>query len=217
MLHVAVDRERSALPEGFAPLQCTLRLDRRRIVACAVSWQEKGIRPPQAEAVAQALSSMLTEEDFIVEKCEPEAAARTAASRGADYLLLLKLRVNISRDRYDMAKALAEYDGEIAAGSGRKILAQTGIRNLLITRGEHGMALFEGEAPVKNIPTVAREVFDVTGAGDTVISTLALGLVAGLTMLEAAILANFAAGIVVGKLGTASATPEELIDSIKAQ
>lgn len=98
--------------------------------------------------------------------------------------------------------------------AGRKILRQTGIPHLLVTRGEEGMALFEGHTRVTYIPTVAQEVFDVTGAGDTVISTLSLGLVAGLSMFEAAVLANIAAGIVVGKLGTASATPEELISRI---
>jgi D-beta-D-heptose 7-phosphate kinase/D-beta-D-heptose 1-phosphate adenosyltransferase len=99
--------------------------------------------------------------------------------------------------------------------AGRKILQESRIQHLLITRGEEGMALFEGKDRITYIPTVAREVFDVTGAGDTVISTLALGLVAGLSILEAAMLSNIAAGIVVGKLGTASATPEELIFRIQ--
>ncbi len=98
---------------------------------------------------------------------------------------------------------------------GRKILGETGIDHLLITRGEEGMALFEGDSKVTCIPTVAQEVFDVTGAGDTVISTLALGLVAGLSILEASMLANIAAGIVVGKLGTASVSPDELIAGIR--
>jgi rfaE bifunctional protein kinase chain/domain len=100
------------------------------------------------------------------------------------------------------------------ARAGRKILGESGIQHLLVTRGEEGMALFESVSSVTYIPTVAREVFDVTGAGDTVISTLALSLVSGLSILEAAILSNIAAGIVVGKLGTASVTPEELIDAI---
>ena len=99
--------------------------------------------------------------------------------------------------------------------AGRKILQKTRIRHLLITRGEEGMALFEDESRVTCIPTEAREVFDVTGAGDTVISTLVLGLVSGLSILEAAVLSNIAAGIVVGKLGTASVTPEELISRIQ--
>jgi len=97
----------------------------------------------------------------------------------------------------------------------RKILGKSGIEHLLVTRGEEGMALFENNLTATYIPTVAQEVFDVTGAGDTVISTLTLGLVSGLSILEAAVLSNIAAGIVVGKLGTASVTPEELIEAIR--
>ena len=108
-------------------------------------------------------------------------------------------------------------DDKTLLRAGKKILRQTGIDHLLVTRGEYGMALFEGDSDfrVTQIPTLAREVFDVTGAGDTVISTLALGLAAGLSILEAAILSNVAAGIVVGKLGTASITPEELLSGIR--
>jgi D-beta-D-heptose 7-phosphate kinase/D-beta-D-heptose 1-phosphate adenosyltransferase len=100
--------------------------------------------------------------------------------------------------------------------AGKKILRESGIEHLLVTRGEEGMALFESESKVTCIPTVAKEVFDVTGAGDTVISILALSLVAGLSILEAAVLSNIAAGIVVGKLGTASVTPEELFAAIRS-
>jgi D-beta-D-heptose 7-phosphate kinase/D-beta-D-heptose 1-phosphate adenosyltransferase len=99
--------------------------------------------------------------------------------------------------------------------AGCKILRESGIEHLLVTRGEEGMVLFSRDSSVTHIPTVAQEVFDVTGAGDTVISTLALSLVAGLPILEAAILSNIAAGIVVGKLGTASVVPEELITAIR--
>lgn len=85
---------------------------------------------------------------------------------------------------------------------------------LLITRGEAGMGLFEkGKEPFL-IPTMAREVFDVTGAGDTVIASLALARAAGLSSKEAAIVANQAAGIVVGKLGTATTSRDEIIGSI---
>jgi D-glycero-beta-D-manno-heptose-7-phosphate kinase len=100
--------------------------------------------------------------------------------------------------------------------AGKKILRESGIEHLLVTRGEEGMVLFERGSGVTCIPTVAQEVFDVTGAGDTVISTLALSLVAGLTILQSAVLSNIAAGIVVGKLGTASATPDELISAIRS-
>jgi D-beta-D-heptose 7-phosphate kinase/D-beta-D-heptose 1-phosphate adenosyltransferase len=97
----------------------------------------------------------------------------------------------------------------------RKIMRDARLPNLLVTRGEEGMALFRRNEPAAYIPTVAREVYDVTGAGDTVISTLALALATGLSMLEAAVLANFAAGIVVAKLGTACVTPDELIGGIQ--
>jgi rfaE bifunctional protein kinase chain/domain len=86
---------------------------------------------------------------------------------------------------------------------------------VLITRGPDGMLLVEGDSQPVFVETAAREVYDVTGAGDTVIATLAAAMAAGASMLEAANLANHAAGIVVGKVGTATATSEELISSFK--
>jgi D-beta-D-heptose 7-phosphate kinase/D-beta-D-heptose 1-phosphate adenosyltransferase len=101
-------------------------------------------------------------------------------------------------------------EGDLAA-AGRRILARLACRAALVTRGEHGMTLFErGRAPL-HVPTAAREVFDVTGAGDTVIATMALALAAGASLPEAAVLANAAAGVVVGKVGTAQATPAEVL------
>lgn len=97
-------------------------------------------------------------------------------------------------------------------------LHQAGIRLLelwqseavLVSRGEHGMSLFKPAEHIIHFPTVAREVFDVTGAGDTVLATCALALGAGATPEEATILANHAAGVVVGKVGTAIVSPAEL-------
>lgn len=83
---------------------------------------------------------------------------------------------------------------------------------LLLTRSEEGMSLY-GADEVLHIPTVAREVFDVSGAGDTVIATLAAMIGSGKTVAEAVHVANRAAGIVVGKLGTATVTSEELFPS----
>jgi D-glycero-beta-D-manno-heptose-7-phosphate kinase len=93
---------------------------------------------------------------------------------------------------------------------GKGLLELFASQAILITRGEEGMVLFEREGEVIKVPTVAKEVYDVTGAGDTVISTLTLALAAGCTFPEAAVVANYAAGIVVGKVGTATVTPEEL-------
>ena len=96
------------------------------------------------------------------------------------------------------------------------IREKLGCDAVLITRGDRGMMLLEGDGQPVYVETAAREVYDVTGAGDTVIATLAGALATGATMLEAATLANHAAGIVVGKVGTATASAEELIQTFTA-
>jgi D-beta-D-heptose 7-phosphate kinase/D-beta-D-heptose 1-phosphate adenosyltransferase len=93
----------------------------------------------------------------------------------------------------------------------KKILNLLRCQGVLITRGEQGMSLFEKARRPVHIGASAREVFDVTGAGDTVIATAAFVIAAGGNLKEAAVLANRAAGIVVGKLGTATTTPEEVL------
>ncbi|MDR2251556.1 MAG: D-glycero-beta-D-manno-heptose-7-phosphate kinase [Endomicrobium sp.] len=98
---------------------------------------------------------------------------------------------------------------------GKKILKTLGSNSVLITRGEKGMTLIEPNNKITNIPTRAKEVYDVTGAGDTVISTMTLALAAKADLLSAAEIANFAAGIVVGKLGTATTNPQELEEVVK--
>jgi D-glycero-beta-D-manno-heptose-7-phosphate kinase len=98
--------------------------------------------------------------------------------------------------------------------AGRKILKTLRCRAVLITRGEQGMALFEQEKDPVEIPTTAQQVFDVTGAGDTVIASLALALAAGAALPDAAMLANYAAGVVVGKIGTATVSPEEVLAAL---
>jgi D-beta-D-heptose 7-phosphate kinase/D-beta-D-heptose 1-phosphate adenosyltransferase len=87
-------------------------------------------------------------------------------------------------------------------------------KNLVITLGEDGMLLSLAGKVVKTIPTAAREVYDVSGAGDTSLAALVLALVAGAPLETAAHFANAAAGVVVGKLGTATVTPKELIDYV---
>ncbi len=99
--------------------------------------------------------------------------------------------------------------------AGRALLERWGPRHLALTLGPLGMLLLTpGEKP-RHVPTRALEVFDVSGAGDTVIATLSLGLAASASFLEAAELANYAAGVVVGKLGTATCAPEELLEHMR--
>jgi len=97
----------------------------------------------------------------------------------------------------------------------RRIRELIACKNVLITRGERGMSMLDAEGEMTHIPTVAREVYDVTGAGDTVIATLALALTSGARLNEAAIIANHAAGVVVGKVGTATVSRDELLAALK--
>jgi len=105
-------------------------------------------------------------------------------------------------------------DGPGAAA--KALFKRLGCAQLLITLGAQGMALFHGPQKGQRIPTFARKVFDVTGAGDTVIATLALGLAAGADLLSSAVLANHAAGIVVAQVGAATASPEALREAIES-
>ncbi|UFS68651.1 bifunctional D-glycero-beta-D-manno-heptose-7-phosphate kinase/D-glycero-beta-D-manno-heptose 1-phosphate adenylyltransferase HldE [Geomonas sp. RF6] len=94
------------------------------------------------------------------------------------------------------------------------LLSELELDALLITRSEQGMSLFFNDGAATHIPTVAREVFDVTGAGDTVLSVLSLGLACGLPLAKAAWVANVAAGIAVGKLGTSTVSPDEIVAEV---
>ncbi|MDR0820577.1 MAG: D-glycero-beta-D-manno-heptose-7-phosphate kinase [Endomicrobium sp.] len=98
---------------------------------------------------------------------------------------------------------------------GRKILKALNSDSVLITRGEKGMILVQTDNRVKNIPARAKEIYDVTGAGDTVISVMTLALAAKADLVSAVEVANFAAGIVVGKVGTATINLRELEKTIK--
>ena len=95
------------------------------------------------------------------------------------------------------------------------MLKKWGSQCLLITLGEHGMMLFQKGKPPHHIPTKARQVFDVSGAGDTAIALFTLALACDATPIEAAEIANHASAVVVGKLGTATVTRDELIASFE--
>ncbi|MBK1699336.1 D-glycero-beta-D-manno-heptose-7-phosphate kinase [Rhodovibrio salinarum] len=110
-----------------------------------------------------------------------------------------------------------EADAQVAAAA-RALARQSGIAGVLATRSAHGMTLVEhAEAEARHLPAAARAVYDVSGAGDTVVAALAAAWAGGLTLADAARIANVAAGIVVGKVGTAVARPDELLRVLHAQ
>jgi len=106
-------------------------------------------------------------------------------------------------------------DGDLARAAAR-LRRRIGGGALVVTRGAEGMTLFEGRGAGTRVPTARREVFDVQGAGDTTIAALALAVRAGATLFEAAVIANAAAGIVVGKVGTATASADEVCERLPA-
>lgn len=110
---------------------------------------------------------------------------------------------------FEMAVGHCETEADIEQ-KGLKLIKELELEALLVTRGAHGMTLLEKNGQIKHIPTKAREVFDITGAGDTVIAVLASALAAKRPFVEAAELANIAAGISVGRLGTATITRDEI-------
>jgi D-beta-D-heptose 7-phosphate kinase/D-beta-D-heptose 1-phosphate adenosyltransferase len=97
-----------------------------------------------------------------------------------------------------------------------RLRRRLGPGDIVVTRGSDGMTIFEGDASPVDVPIARSEVFDVQGAGDTTIAALALTRLAGGSLLEAAVVANTAAGVVVGKVGTATANPEEILALLPA-
>jgi rfaE bifunctional protein kinase chain/domain len=130
---------------------------------------------------------------------------------------------------YQGATVITPNSGQAGMGYGVKIADEESLREVgwglqkrlgcegvLITRGENGMTLFEASGQESHFPAMAKKVYDVTGAGDTVIGVFGVALAAGASLAEAAFLANHAAGIVVGELGTASVTRTQLVEALRA-
>lgn len=185
--------------------------------------------PPAAFAVpalAQQFSGLLAAQDVVVlsdyaKGTLHDAPVLIAAARAAGKPVLVDPKGS-DFSRYRGATLITPnlHEFETIVGpcaderelerKGEQLRADLQLDALLITRSEHGMSLLMQDSAPLHLPAAAREVFDVTGAGDTVIAVLAAALAAGQTLPQAAALANLAAGLVVGKLGAASVTPLEL-------
>ena len=203
-LVVRADRERRT-PVGASTEDCLINVLREAIEqahAFVVSDYDKGAVTPRILAEILPLAYVRRIPVLVDPKIRNFDGYRPATLVTPNHHEALRL-TNTEEDTDEGLRHAAQL-----------IRARLGCDAVLITRGERGMMLLEGEGKPVYVETVAREVYDVTGAGDTVIATLAASLAAGASMLEAAILANHAAGIVVGKVGTATASAAELIDSI---
>ncbi len=122
--------------------------------------------------------------------------------------------VKPNKEEAGLATGTDIHDESALLQAGAHLLELWQAEAVLVSRGEEGMSLFKRSGRVQHFPTTAHEVFDVTGAGDTVLATCAVALGAGASFEEATILANHAAGVVVGKVGTATVTPGELCTAL---
>jgi D-beta-D-heptose 7-phosphate kinase/D-beta-D-heptose 1-phosphate adenosyltransferase len=199
-----IDREESGPPDAAVLLGLKDRLERALSTASAliVSDYAKGtVNEPVMQAVRDLCAARNL--PWIV---DPKPAHK-ALYRGAT------LMTPNTKEASELTTRGARSDMELTI-AGRALMAELGLKGLLVTRSERGMALFSAEtehAPPYLIPTEAREVFDVSGAGDTVIAAFSAAIAAGADWRDAAMLANAAAGVVVAKVGTATATPAEIL------
>ena len=141
---------------------------------------------------------------------DPNSRTEMATYRGADIL-------TPNKKEAEALSGLKINDLVSLVKAGENILKKTGARHIVITRGKDGMAIVSRDsADVVLIPTYAREVYDVSGAGDTVIAVLSLALSAGASIIESCILGNLAAGVEVGKRGTATVSVDEILDAMES-
>ncbi|GAB5467384.1 MAG: D-glycero-beta-D-manno-heptose-7-phosphate kinase [Rhodospirillales bacterium] len=226
--HLLLDRNRAnTIKERHVALhQQLLRVDR-------------GTTQPLSTALAYTLVStveahldeakVLVLSDYgkgVLGAATTQALIAAARSRGCAVLVDPKGRdfgryrgasvVTPNRRELAEASGLPTGSDEEVVSAARLIARACGIDAVLATRSEQGMMLYTSEGP-RYLEARAREVFDVSGAGDTVVAALAAGLAGGLEVFEAARLANVAAGIVVGKVGTAVTTPDEIMQTLHAQ
>jgi len=201
---VRVDRERRCRPEGVVlrRLRESIRDCLSRVDAVVASDYDKGLVGQLIQdAIAQA------RERGIVFTSNPKPR-NLRWFRGADLITLNQVEA-------EAASGVEIRDEATVERAGSRILKRAGAGNVIITRGAHGMTVFHGDAQVEHIPVMPVEVFDVAGAGDTVVSTLTLALAAGADIVTAARLANFAGASVVRKLGVQTAVPAEIAHLIR--
>jgi len=187
---------------------------------------QKGLNLADAVIICDYGKGVVTQEllDWLRGECRPRAIWLSLDPKPVHHLVISRLSLITPnrKEAFELA-GMTDSSGDIEPLRDNKLLevAKRLITDLspailLITLGEQGMLLCRrGQHPF-HVPTVAREVFDVSGAGDTVIASFTLAIAAGASPIEATVFSNHAAGVVVGKLGTAVVTPDEIVESFKS-
>lgn len=197
------DPEAGSIPSRVATrLRAWIAQHARRYPVIVVSDYGKGVVTPELLADLAALRRRHGFA-YVIDPKRPNFAHYRGAS-------LIKPNLGEA----SAASGIEIENGASLAAAGNELLRRWQADAILISRGEAGMSLFKPRARPQHFPTTAQEVFDVTGAGDTVLATCALALASGGSFEEAARLANHAAGVAVGKVGTATVTARELVHAL---
>lgn len=201
---VRIDNEsKNECPEHLVPhLADAVRYNIHEIDAIIIEDYNKGV----------VTASLIHELTAVAQKYDKIITVDPKFNNFLEYKNVTVFKPN-RREAQEVLGGKLESSEDIMA-AGRSLLSALEAKNVLLTRGEQGMSLFEANGEVTHLPTVAKNVQDVSGAGDTVISTLTLALAAGATIKEACVLANHAGGIVIGSVGIVPVKPEELRDQV---
>ncbi len=150
----------------------------------------------------------------IIEQAKKHKTPVIVDPKGTDYTRYCGATLlTPNRKEASLATGINIKDHNTLCAAGAQILALAQLEALVLTRSEQGMSIFQHNAEPVHLPTRGREVYDVSGAGDTVLTVVGLGLAAGFSLEQAAFMANIAAGVVVGKVGTSTASPAELVEA----
>ncbi|MBK9293123.1 MAG: D-glycero-beta-D-manno-heptose-7-phosphate kinase [Oligoflexia bacterium] len=210
IVRVDFERKKYLTPEIEKKLISRVDTLMPEVDAVIIEDYSKGVL--SENVIQKVIESAKRNKKFVA--LDPNSATATTYYSGVDYVTPnTSEALKLSNLKIDDLSAPSESLHEV----GKSLLDQLGAKAVIITRGKDGMSLYEnnGKAEGEHIPTFARTVFDVTGAGDTVIATFTLSLSAGLSLIEACTLSNYAAGVVVGKIGCVSCSPNELKEYIK--
>ncbi|MGM0415421.1 MAG: bifunctional D-glycero-beta-D-manno-heptose-7-phosphate kinase/D-glycero-beta-D-manno-heptose 1-phosphate adenylyltransferase HldE [Thermodesulfobacteriota bacterium] len=150
----------------------------------------------------------------IIDQAKNKNTPVVVDPKGTDYIRYRGATLlTPNRKEASLATGIGIKDDDTLCAAGAQILEVAQLKALVLTRSEQGMSLFQYNAEPVHIPTRGREVYDVSGAGDTVLTVVGLGIAAGFSLEQASFMANIAAGVVVGKVGTSTASPAEIVEA----
>jgi len=220
-------RKTSCKTRILANNQQMLRVDRESIEPITAIEQDElyakvveSLPHVNAVLISDYLKGVLVPEllERIIATCREQQLPVIIDPKGNDFSRYCgATALTPNRREAEIATGIAITDDESLLEAGGSLLHKLKLNAVVLTRSEAGMSLFTNDGAINHFPTEAREVFDVSGAGDTVVATIGASLAVGMQLEDAVKLGNLAAGIVVGKLGTSTVTPDEILNLLLRQ